>query len=145
MKKIDLLIVGAGPAGLSTAFHLHQLDPSWSERLVILDKAAHPRHKLCAGGLTRFGLKILRSLGFDLPLPIHHVPIHDARLKYGRRVIHFRDQPKFVVFQRAELDAYLAKQARERGIFIQENTPALDAVIDKDGITMVRFQRCLGR
>jgi hypothetical protein len=37
-------IVGAGPAGLSTALHLLQIDPSWAERMLVLEKAAHPRN-----------------------------------------------------------------------------------------------------
>jgi flavin-dependent dehydrogenase len=53
--EVDLVIVGAGPAGLSTALQLLQLDPNWSGRHVVLEKEEHPRHKLCAGGIMCFG------------------------------------------------------------------------------------------
>jgi len=35
-EDIDLIIVGSGPAGLSTALHLIKNDPSWGKRMVVL-------------------------------------------------------------------------------------------------------------
>ena len=70
MQSVDLLIIGAGPAGLSTAMHLVQQNPHWRYRLRILEKAVHPRDKLCGGGVTRFGLRVLKNLGFRFPLPL---------------------------------------------------------------------------
>ncbi len=55
----EVIIIGSGPAGLSTALHLLLCDPSWAERLVILEKAVHPRFKLCGGAVTPLGLKCL--------------------------------------------------------------------------------------
>lgn len=53
---MDILIIGSGPAGMSTALHLVQTDPAWAERILVIDRATHPRQKLCGGGLTRPGL-----------------------------------------------------------------------------------------
>ena len=52
-EEVDVVIVGGGPAGVSTALHLLQLDPGWAGRMVVLEKAAHPREKLCGGGMGR--------------------------------------------------------------------------------------------
>lgn len=136
METIDLLIIGSGPAGISTALHLLQLDPGWRDRLVVLERAAHPRPKLCGGGVTQFGLSLLKNLGFPDPLPVPHTLVEDARLVYGRRVVHVRAWPEFAIFQRAELDAYLAAEARRRGIVIHENTPVQSLSPDKNGITV---------
>jgi len=120
MRKVDLLIIGSGPAGISTALHLLQKDQGWAKRMVLIEKATHPRHKLCGGGVTRLGLAVLENLGFNLPLPLHQAQVDDIRLVYERRTVHARGRPQFVVFHRAELDAFLAQQARRRGAAIQE-------------------------
>ena len=136
MQSIDLLIVGAGPAGLSTALHLLQADPAWAGRMLLLEKAAHPRPKLCGGGVTRLGLSILRDLGFPLPLPIPQARVDDVRLGYAGRVIHSRGRPHFAVFHRQELDAYLADQARQRGAVICENEAVTAFQVDEGGVTV---------
>jgi menaquinone-9 beta-reductase len=119
-RQVDVLIIGSGPAGLSTALHLVQRDPAWRARLVILEKDHHPRHKLCGGALTYTGLRILQRLAIELPLPIPQSRVNDLRLLYDGRVLHVRGDPVFIVFRRAEFDACLAGIARERGIRIQE-------------------------
>lgn len=121
MQEIDLLIIGSGPAGLSTALHLLQQDSGWAKRMILVDKASHPRPKLCAGGVTRIGLKTLRDLEIQLPLPIPVVEVEEARLVYKNSQIRFRRKPVFVVYNRIEFDAYLSKIARQRGIVIHED------------------------
>ena len=136
MHDIDLVIIGSGPAGISTALHLLQVDPGWADRMVLIEKAAHPRHKLCGGGITRLGLEYLKSLGFELPLPIPQATVEDARIVYGQRTVHVRGRPQFVVFHRAEFDAYLARQARQRGAVIHENETVTSLTVTDAGITV---------
>jgi flavin-dependent dehydrogenase len=121
MEEIDLLIIGSGPAGLSLALHLVQLDSGWGKRIVLVEKASHPRPKLCAGGVTRIGLETLRHLGLDLPLPIPGVEVEEARMTYQDRQIKVRRKPVFVVYNRIEFDNYLSRIVRERGIRLREN------------------------
>ncbi len=122
-----------------------QLDPGWSERLLVLERAVHPRPKLCGGGLTCLGLNILRDLGFALPLPLPQKRIEEVHLVYSRRAIHVRGQPQFTVFHRPELDAYLVEQARERGVRILENQPVEKLVVEDQYVmvtTQVGVYRC---
>jgi flavin-dependent dehydrogenase len=121
MREVDLIIIGSGPAGVSTALHLLQRDQSWAQRMILLDKDAHPRHKLCGGGVTRIGLETLQGLGFDLPPPIPHEEVNEIRLLYRGREIRARGRPEFLVFNRIEFDVYLAKQVRRQGVIFQEN------------------------
>ena len=51
----DVIIVGSGPAGTSTALHLCRLRPELAGRILLLDRAVHPREKLCGGGITHYG------------------------------------------------------------------------------------------
>jgi menaquinone-9 beta-reductase len=44
----DVVVVGAGPAGSTAAYHL-----GGTRRVLIVDKQAFPRHKACGGALTR--------------------------------------------------------------------------------------------
>jgi flavin-dependent dehydrogenase len=134
------VIVGAGPAGLSTALHLIQADPSWTERMLVLEKEAHPRHKLCGGGVTRLGLEALRELGFELPLPLPQARVDEVHLNYRRHVIHVRGRSQFVVFHRQEFDAYLADQARQRGVFIRQREPVERFSVDAQGVNLETSQ-----
>src|ERR1700691_3079474 len=50
-QKFDVVIAGAGPAGLATALFLVKRRPELAGRIVAIEKSAHPRFKVCAGGL----------------------------------------------------------------------------------------------
>ncbi|OQY33435.1 MAG: hypothetical protein B6243_06520 [Anaerolineaceae bacterium 4572_5.2] len=92
-EHTDVLIIGSGPAGISTALHLLQSDASWGERMVIVDKATHPREKLCGGGVTRTGEAVLTNLG--LPFETEHVFIKELRFVYRGSAYALYDDPVF--------------------------------------------------
>src|SRR5690349_7831925 len=75
MLKHDVLILGGGPSGLSTALHLAQIAPHLTSRILILEKEHYPRHKLCAGALVLDAEIILERLGLD----VREVPHVDAQ------------------------------------------------------------------
>ncbi len=140
MQEVDLLIIGSGPAGLSTALHLLQQEAGCVERMVLVEKEAHPRPKLCAGGVTRIGLENMRDLGMQLPLPISSVEISEARLVYQGRMIRMRGQPEFVVYNRIEFDAFLSQFARQQGIVIHENEAVQTITFKPDGVEVITSQ-----
>lgn len=136
-KSVDVLIIGSGPAGLSTALHLLLLDQTWADRMIVLEKEAHPRPKLCGGGITRLGLNTLHGLGFPHPLPLPHVSIHDIALRYGSKTIHVRGEPQIVIYHRPLFDQYLAGQSRQRGITLQENESAQRIILGENEIQVI--------
>jgi menaquinone-9 beta-reductase len=142
VQIIDLIIIGAGPAGISTALHLLELDPSWQKRMLVLEKHTHPRPKLCGGGMTTFGLKILQELGIELPLPVSQARVVDIRLNYQNRTVHGRGSPVFLVYRRDELDALLAKEARQRGVTIYEEEAVQHIEVTNEGVLVETNKSC---
>ena len=61
----DVLVVGAGPGGSATAYHLarHGID------VTIVERAAFPRDKVCGDGLTPRGVAAIVDMGIDTDDP----------------------------------------------------------------------------
>lgn len=131
----DIIIVGAGPAGLSTALHLAQAAPHLIPRTLILEKARHPRPKLCGGGILPDGEVILNRLGLDLS-EIPHVDVSWAHFDFDASGLAMRardDAPyAFRCIQRDEFDAWLAEHARRRGFTIHEDTNVQNLTVGKE-------------
>ena len=89
----DIIIVGAGPAGLSTGLHLAQLAPELAERTLILERARHPRPKLCAGGITPGGEAWLRKLGLDLSAVTSPFDVREAHFLFEGQGFVVRREP----------------------------------------------------
>ena len=131
IEHIDVLIIGSGPAGMSTALHLVQADPAWAGRILVIDKAIHPREKLCGGGVTRAGESILHELGLVIETP--QVPICEVRLLYDDEAYVLKEEtPLFRVIRRDEFDHWLVQMGRERGILVREGEAVIDIVPSED-------------
>ncbi len=130
MEAVDVLIVGSGPAGMSTALHLAQIDPAWAQRMVVVDKAIHPREKLCGGGITRLGVDVLNQLGLRF-VPAH-VAVQEIRLVYGSHRFAIRDKPILQVAQRDVFDHWLVDCGASRGVRVRQGE-AVQAVTTHTG------------
>ena len=131
-KDADVIIVGGGPAGLSTALHLVQKDPAWAKRILLLEKARYPRPKLCGGGITRPGLDILRNL--HLALAPAHIPVREVIFRYNDLAYKLESNPAFVVVSRDAFDAWLAAEVQARGVTILQGQAVVDVRIDEGGV-----------
>ena len=69
MDEFDVLIVGAGPAGVSTWLHLQKYAPALADKALVIEKEVFPRHKICAGGVGAWSDDALRHLNVDLSKP----------------------------------------------------------------------------
>ena len=58
-ERYDLVVVGGGPAGSMTAAEL----AGAGHRVLLLDKAAFPRHKACSDYLNPAGTQLLAEIG----------------------------------------------------------------------------------
>ena len=105
----EVAIIGAGPAGATLAYELLQggLQP------LILDKAAFPRIKVCAGGLT---IKAFQFLPPDLG-PVLEDEIRRVQLSFNlnRTFTKAWHQPLLYTVERQRFDAFLMERVRQAG------------------------------
>ena len=134
--EYDILIIGSGPSGLSTALHLERDARDLGLATLILEKSQHPRVKLCAGGILPEGEAILARLGLDLR-EVPHTNVEKASFDYkgrGLSVPPWRGKrPLFRTVRRDEFDFWLVQKARERDITIQEGVKVRDVIVEENG------------
>jgi len=117
-KKIyDVVIIGAGPAGLAAAEILAQAN----KKVVILEKNKVVGQKVCAGGLTTKDLK-----EFNLPEFIVEKQFQQILLHIGKRSIKMQlDKPWIWTCDREKLGQWQTEQAAKAGAEIILNCTAL--------------------
>jgi len=136
----DILIIGGGPAGLSTALHLAKISPQLfsNSRILLLEKGHYPRPKLCAGGLTVDAETLLKGLGLDVR-EIPHAEAKSAQFDFagkGLRITNHKHHTLMVI-RRDEFDAWLAKKAENSGVEIREGVTVKNVRPDSDRVTVV--------
>jgi flavin-dependent dehydrogenase len=141
IPKYDILILGGGPAGLSTALHLQLLAPHLADRVLLLEKAHYPRPKLCAGGLVADAEIILEGLGLDVS-EVPHVDAAEAHFDFAGKglTVSVPKRHTLRVIRRDEFDAWLAKKAETRGLEIRQGVTVRDVRPDADGVTVITDQ-----
>jgi menaquinone-9 beta-reductase len=138
MERRPIVIVGSGPAGTAAALALHRLDPGLAGAALVIDKARHPRPKVCAGGVIPAGRQWLER--HDLPFDMPHVAIQGARARTARAVVDYGEPDFCYVIRRDEFDAALAAGCRQRGIELREGT-AVRRLRREDGGVVVETDR----
>ena len=114
MDRVDVAVIGAGPAGSSTAYRLAAAGLS----VMLIDRARFPRDKPCGGGVTARGLALIpMSIDSVVEATIDCVSI---RLRYGAEVEHTNPAPYVLMTQRRRLDHLLVQGAQEQGALLRE-------------------------
>jgi menaquinone-9 beta-reductase len=117
---VDVAIVGGGPAGTSTAMHLVRAEGIAPSRIVVLERAKHPRDKPCAGAISAWGVVALAALGVRVDVP--RADMRGLRVLAGGAV-GTHEAPLGVVVRRCEFDASLWRQAASDGVLTFDGEP----------------------
>ena len=138
IQYVDVLIVGSGPSGTSTALHLVKSDPTWAKRITIIDKAVHPREKLCGGGITHMGRNIISQLGLELEP--NHFEVHEAKLTYRNKAYSFYGKPVFTIVRRDEFDHWLVETAEQHGVTVRQGEAVKTVTPHDDYVEVITEQ-----
>ena len=140
-EAADVVVVGAGPAGSTTAYYLAQA----GLKVLLLEKATFPRDKICGDGLTPRAVRQLIAMGVDINAPGW---IRNKGLRiYGGGVRLELPWPELATFPdfglvrpRMDLDQLLAEHAVNAGATLLQNTTVTEPIIDErtDRVTGVR-------
>jgi flavin-dependent dehydrogenase len=116
----DVIVVGAGPAGAMAACELARR----SLRVLLVDKSAFPRPKVCGCCLNGQALALLQARGLESMISnLGAVPLRHLLLAAGgRRAI--LSLPAGLALSREALDMNLANAAVEKGVVFLPNTNA---------------------
>ncbi len=115
---IDVVIVGGGLAGLISAIHLskHGID------VLVIEKNAYPKHKVCGEYISNEVLPYLQSLGAD-PLKLGATKITRFMLSTPKnKVIEAKLPLGGFGISRYTLDHTLAQKTKENGVNIVQDT-----------------------
>jgi flavin-dependent dehydrogenase len=135
-RRCEVLIAGAGPAGLATALHLLRRRPDLAGKVIALERARHPRAKVCAGGLIPKTLAALDELGLELSVPAAVVRRGIAVSEAGRVDLP-GDDVLCKVIRRDQFDASLARAAMGAGLEIVEDCRVLEVNAGTDEVRAV--------
>ncbi|MDQ3413262.1 MAG: FAD-dependent monooxygenase, partial [Chloroflexota bacterium] len=122
-REAEVIVVGGGPAGSTVATTLAEA----GHRVLLLDKAAFPRHKACSEYINPAAAQLLCRLGLGDAL--RHAGAH----RMAAMLVHAPDGRRFVAdFARAEpgqaafglsryrLDHLLLERAKAAGVTVRE-------------------------
>jgi len=134
-ESADVIVVGAGPGGSSTAAYLAMsgLD------VLLLEKTSFPREKVCGDGLTPRAVRELVTLGIPTPEADGWIKNSGLRIIGGgmRLQLDWPDSSGFppygLVRTRMDFDDILAQHAVKHGARLLESTNVVGPITNESG------------
>jgi menaquinone-9 beta-reductase len=129
--RYDALVVGGGPGGAATAYHLSR----GGARVLLCEKAAYPREKVCGDGLTPRAVAALDAMG--LHEEYQSWSRHAGLKVHGGGVVielpwpELEGLPSFGLCRpRTDLDQLLAEQAARAGATVWAATDVVGPLVE---------------
>ncbi|GAA3388020.1 geranylgeranyl reductase family protein [Streptomyces roseoviridis] len=127
----DVIVVGAGPAGCSAAYHLARE----GHDVLLLEKATLPRDKICGDGLTPRAVKELVGMGVDVTgdgwVRTRGLRAHGSGTTVEMPWPVVASFPDYgLVRARADFDHLLARRAVAAGARLLQGTQVTEPVLD---------------
>ena len=134
LQTYDVIVVGMGPAGACAAYELSQRGFS----VLAFDKQAHPRYKVCGGGLSA---RIAKILPADF-LSIVEKTVHRVQFTYGAHESFLIEssEPIAYMVMRQHFDQWLVDKARLAGTTVHEDETVLEIYNREEGVEVVTKQ-----
>jgi geranylgeranyl reductase family protein len=133
IREADVIVVGAGPGGSTTAFHLarHGLT------VELLEKAEFPREKVCGDGLTPRAVRQLVTMGVDTTtkgwLPNKGLRVIGGGIRLELDWPELASYPNYGLTRtRMDFDEILADAASSAGARLRTSTNVTGPVLDGD-------------
>jgi len=117
MKKFEVVIIGAGPAGLSAAKVLTE----GGKKVLVLEKNQEIGPKICAGGLT------FKDFDLGIPIQIAERVFYSIKINYlGKTIEVKRDsRPLVATIGREKLSQWQIQQIK-KGLEIRTNSEVME-------------------
>lgn len=130
----DVIIIGAGPSGISAAHNLVNNKIS----CCLIDKQVFPRNKLCAGGITSKTFELIKSLNLKEEFNGDNTIISsDVKIHLGyEHITDIKCKELTYLVDRYEFDEYLVNQYKLKGGILLENTKVKEIDIKNNVATL---------
>jgi geranylgeranyl reductase family protein len=130
MRRYDVAIIGAGPAGSAAAIGLARRGTS----VLLADRARFPRDKTCGGGVTgRARAAAPCSIDDVVEAVVTEAELRSVGGRAARRV---GRSPLVYMTQRWRLDHHVASQAAAAGADFRDDARCTTVELDRDGATL---------
>ncbi len=132
-QDADVIVVGAGPAGSTTAYHLARCGLD----VLLLEKTAFPREKVCGDGLTPRAVRSLTAMGVDTSPAAGWLHNKGLRIIGGgmRLELPWPELAAYpghgLVRPRTDFDDILARHAVKAGVRLRERTAVTGPIRDE--------------